>query len=92
MQLRASISDLFGEPALDVHVDVLERFVPLKFSGIDFLLDCAESGFDLCFFRSGDNPHFNQRGRVRDGAGNVMPVKPTVEGNGLAVTLRDLAQ
>jgi len=48
--LRAGFTDSFGEHALDVHVDVLERFVPLKFSGLDFLLNLAQPGFD--FFRS----------------------------------------
>jgi hypothetical protein len=37
----ARLADFFRERALDIHVRVLESFVPLKFAGVDFLLDFA---------------------------------------------------
>jgi hypothetical protein len=92
VQFRASGPDSFGERGFDIHVHVLERCVPLKFSGVEFLLDFAKPGFDLFLFRSGDNPRFNQRGHVSDGAGDVVPVQLTIEGSGLTVTPRYLAQ
>ena len=46
VQLPASFADSFGERALNIHVHVLERFVPLEFSGIDFLSNFAQPGFE----------------------------------------------
>ena len=92
VQFGSRFTDFLRERALDIHVHVLERCVPLKFSGVEFLLDFAKPRFDLFLFRSGDNPRFNQRGHVSDGAGDVVPVQPTLEGNRLTVTPRYLAQ
>ena len=90
VQLRAGVADFFDERALDIHMRVLKRFVPLKFPELDFLFDFTQSGFDLFLFRGGDDPRPSQGGGVSDGAGNVMPIKPMIEGNGLAIALRDL--
>ena len=90
VQLRAGFADFFSEGALDIHVHVLERFVPLKFSGLDFLFDRAQSSFDLFLFRCGDNPGFHQRRHMSNRASNIVPIKPIVEGHGFAVTLGDV--
>jgi hypothetical protein len=83
-------ADFFRERALDIHVRVLESPVPLKFAGFNFLFDHAQSSFDFLLFRRGDNPRFCQRGRMSNRASNIVPIQPVVEGDGLAVTLRDV--
>ena len=50
----ARLADFFGERDLEIHVRVLERFVPLKFAGFNFLFDHAQSSFDFLLFRGGD--------------------------------------
>ena len=90
VQFCASFADFLAERALNIHVHVLERFVPLKFSGLDFLFDRAQSSFDLFLFRDGDNSGFHQRSDMSNRAGNIVPIKPMVEGYGFAVALRDV--
>src|SRR6266478_8525669 len=81
VQLRARLADFSGEGALDVHVDVLKRFVPLKFSGLDFLLNLAQPGFDFLPFRGGDNPRFGRGGGMSNGTSDVMPIETAIERN-----------
>ncbi len=87
VQLRARLADFFGERALDIHVHVLESFVPLKFAGLNFLFDLAQSSFDFLLFRGGDNPCFAQRGGMSNGTSDVVPIETAIERNGFAIAL-----
>src|ERR1043166_6231381 len=89
VQLCAGFAYSFSERTLDVHVDVFERFAPLKFSGRDFLFDLAQPNLEFFLFRGGNNSRFGERFRMRNRASDVVTIKPAIERNGLAVSLRD---
>src|SRR5205085_7137923 len=81
VQFRAGRSDFLRERAFDIHVDVLERFVPLEFSGTDFLFDLAQPGLQFFLLRGGKDPRFGERARVSDRTGDIVPVKSLIERN-----------
>jgi hypothetical protein len=90
VQFRARDADSFRQRRFDVHVHVLERLVPLKFSVFDLDLNFAQSFVDFLPLLRGEDSGMRERGSMGDGAGDIMSIKPPIERNRLAVTLRDL--
>src|SRR5216684_6465185 len=66
VQLCSGRADSFRERGLDIHVYILERLVPLKLAGFDFLFDRAQSIVDLVSLFRCDDSSLGERGGVRD--------------------------
>ncbi len=68
-----------GQLRLDVHVDVLEVGAPLELAAIDLRADFLQPVDDDLQFARLEHPDLRQHLRVRDAAGDVVPVKLPVE-------------
>ena len=77
------------EFGLDVHVNVFEFWLPLEFSGGDFLGDLIQAFDDRAQFILFQHADFLEHRRVGDGAEDVVPPQTPVEGNGFG-ELRDV--
>ena len=64
MQLRASWSNPLGQGRFDIHMDIFERFVPLKFASRHLAFDFPEPALDLFDFVRVQNSGRSQRGGV----------------------------
>ena len=82
VQPLAGGADALGEQDLHVHVDVLAVLGEFHLSLLDFLEKNLQGLHDLFRLFLGDDPLLPQHGGVGDGAGDVLPVEPGVEGNG----------
>jgi hypothetical protein len=55
----------------------------------DLVFDLAQTARDHLKFIGGENSGAGKSGSVRNGSGNIVVVETAIEGNRLAVTLRD---
>ena len=58
LQFLSGGADFFYERSFDVHVNIFERRIPMKFSGINFSLDGVEAARNFCSFSFGDETGF----------------------------------
>ena len=72
VQLAADRADLFGQPALDGHVDVLVRSQKRKVAPGQFTLDGLQALEDFFSFRAGDDLLFDQHPAVGAAAPHVI--------------------
>ena len=79
---RLPVARSLSEQDLHVHVDVLAVLGEFHLSLLDFLEKDLQGLHDLFRLFLGDDPLLPQHGGVGDGAGDVLPVEPGVEGNG----------
>ena len=89
VQFGTRRSDPFSQCRLDVHVYVFQRLVPDELVRSDLIFDLAQTARDHLKFIGGENPGAGKSGSVRNGSGNIVVVETAIEGNRLAVTLRD---
>src|SRR5436190_5303669 len=79
VQFRTSGANSFRQRRFDVHVDILERLVPLKSSRIDFFLNFAQSVIDLTVFIGRNDAGLREGGSMRERASDVVPIKPPIK-------------
>src|SRR5439155_27295233 len=72
VQLRTGGADSFRERGFDIHVHVFERSLPLEFSGVDLLLDRAQSVLDLLPFIAGYDSCLGERRGVHGRSRNII--------------------
>src|SRR6478735_3614599 len=92
MQFRARRTNPFGQRGLDVHMHIFQRLVPHESALGYFAFDLAQPARDHLELVSGENSSSGKSGGMRDGSGNVMAVKPSIERNRFAVTLSNLGR
>jgi len=68
---------------------VFQRLVPDELVGSDLVFDLAQAARDHLKFVGGENSGAGKSGSVRNGSSNIVVVETAIEGNRLAVTLRD---
>ncbi len=81
VQFGAGWSDPFSQRRLDVHMDVFQGCVPDECSSRDFVFDLAQPARDHLKFASGENSNASESRGMCDRTGNVVMIKPPVEGN-----------
>ena len=74
VQLLARFADEFGEPRLDVHVDVFERFAPDELAALDFAANARQAAHDGAMFGSFEHADVAQHVGMSDGAEDVVVV------------------
>ena len=89
VQFGAGRSDPFSQRRLDVHVHVFQRLVPDELVRSDLVFDLAQTARDHLKFIGGENPGAGKSGSVRNGSSNIVVIETAIEGNRLAVALRD---
>src|SRR4029077_15780218 len=89
VQFGAGRSDPFSQRRLDVHMHVFQRLVPDELARSDLVFDLAQTARDHLKFIGGENPGAGKSGSVRNGSSNIVMLETAIEGNRLAVTLRD---
>jgi hypothetical protein len=72
MQPAGGLADDFLEPALDVHMNVLERPREHESTVLDLFRHLIEAAQDLARVTLGDDPAFAQHRRMRLGAADVL--------------------
>ena len=92
MQPAGRLADQLLEPALDVHVHVLERARERERAGLDLGQHPVEAGADLAGVVLGDDALSGQHGRVRLGGAHVVGRQSLVEADGGVYLLHDLGR
>src|SRR4051812_45171195 len=84
VELCAALTDARHQLSLDIHVEILEAGIPLKFTVFNLLLDFAQTVFDLRAFLWGQDSPGGQRTSVCDRPGDVVTVEALVVRNRFA--------
>jgi hypothetical protein len=81
-QAPAGVADAFGEPGLDVHVDVFEGFAEREGPGLDLGGDLGEAGLDVGLVLRGEDADLHQHRGVGERALDVLPPHLAIEADG----------
>jgi hypothetical protein len=72
MKLLSRRADEFGQPVLDIGMDVLELRFPIEGAGAHLLGDLIETTLDLTVFIRADDPCPSEHSGMNLGAGDIM--------------------
>ncbi len=82
MQAPAGIADAFGQPRLDIHVDVFERFIEDEVAPLDLGADGGKAIGDGALIIGGDDTDLGEHRGMSQRALDILPPYPFVEADG----------
>ena len=82
MQLSSRLADRFGEPGLDVHMNVFEAGAELELPRLDPGFDVVEPGQDGVALVMAKKPHRRQHARMRPRPREIVSIEALVETDG----------